>query len=173
MRNEARRVAHRWLLLSSQWREAGSVRFIQILHLNEEQSTSVPLGSWQQPMDQSFHQDFFFFFFRPAGSQRQREVVASLSKHAATQCFAKTPRNFLITSQFKRCQRQTAPPVALSQPSSHMAHSTLKCCSTDLQHRVARIFQPPKLLCLRLQTIASTEDIAHALSRVVSAIFHI
>lgn len=75
---------------------AGTVRFIQTLHLTEEQSTLVPLGSWQQPMDQLFHQEFFPL---PAGSQREREVVASLSKHAAVHYFAKTPQNFLITSQ--------------------------------------------------------------------------
>lgn len=118
MRNEAGRVAHRWLptvisSLHEQWREAGTVHFIQILHLNEEQSTSVPLGSWQQPMDQLFHQEIFFF--PPAGSQREREVVASLSKHAAVRCYAKTPKNFLITSQFKKYWRLTPhPPPPLS-----------------------------------------------------------
>lgn len=80
-------------------------------------------------------------FFSPAGSQREREVVASLSKHAAVRCYAKTPKDFLITSQFKKCWRLTPPPPTPSQPSSRMADLNLKCCSTDLQHLVASIFQ--------------------------------
>lgn len=54
-------------------------------------------------------------FFPPAGSQREREVVAPLSKHAAVRCYAKTPKNVLITSQFKKYWRLTPhPPPPLS-----------------------------------------------------------
>lgn len=123
-------------------------------------------------------------FFPPAGSQREREVVASLSKHAAVRCYAKTPKDFLITSQFKKCWRLTPHPLPPLSPAAVWQIWIWNVAQLTCNILSQAFFNPSKnvsdLICcqsrqtvFRLQTIAAPKDITHGFSSVVSITFSI